>query len=135
MASSGAAVALPANAQVNARIERDLKERGDAALAAAGITPTQAVRSLWELAANNAKNPRKITDALFPQQAKDAAREMTSARVRKKELAQKGPQLFEHACGQLGIDLRDGVCEASGASLAELKEAACWERYGNWMVG
>lgn len=131
MASSGTTVALPANAQVNARIERSLKERGDAALAAAGITPTQAVRSLWELAANNAKTPRKIADALFPQRAEDNARKAASARARKRELAQRGPQLFESACRQLGLESCNDMREMS---LAELKEAAFQERYGNWMV-
>ena len=96
-----------------------------------GITPTQAVRSLWELSAQNAESPRKIADLLFPRQAKDDARNAASARERKRKLAQKGPQLFESACEQLRLSSREGAREAS---LAELKEAAFQERYGNWMV-
>lgn len=34
-------------AQMNTRISRSLKERGDAALEKAGMTPSQAVRKLW----------------------------------------------------------------------------------------
>ena len=35
-------------AQMNTRISRSLKERGDAALEKAGMTPSQAVRKLWD---------------------------------------------------------------------------------------
>ena len=41
-------------AQMNTRISRSLKERGDAALEKAGMTPSQAVRKLWDFA-----KPRK----------------------------------------------------------------------------
>lgn len=34
-------------AQINVRIDRGLKEEGDAALAEAGVSPTQVVRDLW----------------------------------------------------------------------------------------
>ncbi len=44
--------------QINARISRPLKERGDAALERAGYSPSQAIRKLWDFAANNAHNPR-----------------------------------------------------------------------------
>ena len=47
-------------AQINARINRTLKERGDAALEHAGYTPSQAIRNLWDFAARNAHNPRAI---------------------------------------------------------------------------
>ena len=43
----------------------------------------------------------------------------------------KTSQLFESACEQLRLSSREGAREAS---LAELKEAAFQERYGNWMV-
>ena len=48
----GPAEAAPAQrqSQVNARIDAKLKATGDAGLAAAGYTPTQAVRALWALA-------------------------------------------------------------------------------------
>ena len=49
------AEAAPAQrqSQVNARIDATLKATGDAGLAAAGYTPTQAVRALWALASRS----------------------------------------------------------------------------------
>ena len=38
-------------AQINVRIDRTLKEAGDAALASAGFSPSEAVRALWQKAA------------------------------------------------------------------------------------
>lgn len=52
------------SAQVNARLDADLKEAGDAGLAAAGYTPTQAVRALWTLASQHQADPRTIREAL-----------------------------------------------------------------------
>lgn len=46
--------------QMNTRIDRTLKREGDAALAAAGYTPSQAVRAIWELAVKLRKNPEKL---------------------------------------------------------------------------
>lgn len=56
----------PAQSQVNARIDADLKATGDAALAAAGLTPTQAVRMLWSLAVRYQGEPEKLRAALDP---------------------------------------------------------------------
>lgn len=42
-----AKIATSSVAQINVRIERTLKDEGDAALAEAGISPTQIVRDLW----------------------------------------------------------------------------------------
>lgn len=46
--------------RVNVRIDTDLKTAGDAALAAAGFTPTQAVRILWSLAVRYQDEPEKL---------------------------------------------------------------------------
>ena len=40
--------------QMNTRIDADLKRRGDEALKRAGFTPSQAIRALWEYAADKA---------------------------------------------------------------------------------
>lgn len=40
-------VASPRVAQINVRIDRSLKDEGDAVLAEAGISPTRIVRDLW----------------------------------------------------------------------------------------
>ena len=53
--------------QVNTRVDRTLKREGDAALAAAGYTPSQAVRANWELAVKLRKNPEKLRALLSGQ--------------------------------------------------------------------
>lgn len=53
--------------QMNTRIDRTLKREGDAALAAAGYTPSQAVRAIWELAVKLRKNPEKLRALLSEQ--------------------------------------------------------------------
>ena len=42
-----AKLATPPVAQINVRIERSLKDEGDAVLAEAGVSPSQIVRDLW----------------------------------------------------------------------------------------
>ena len=61
---------MPATAQINARIAVSCKASGDAGLAAAGLSPSQAIRALWELAGRNVETPEAITDALFPDRQK-----------------------------------------------------------------
>lgn len=46
--------------QMNVRLEDDLKRRGDAAFAAAGYTPTQVVRRIWERAVEMGDNPEAL---------------------------------------------------------------------------
>ncbi len=46
--------------QMNVGIDSSLKERGDAVLAGAGYTPTQAVRALWTIASGNKGNPSRL---------------------------------------------------------------------------
>ena len=43
--------------QMNVRLETNLKNQGDAALAHAGYSPSQAARKLWTLAAKLRHNP------------------------------------------------------------------------------
>ena len=52
-------------AQINVRLDADLKRSGDAALSRAGMTPSQAVRALWRLAASLADRPGALQDILF----------------------------------------------------------------------
>lgn len=53
-----------ATSQVNARIDSALKASGDAGLAAAGYTTTQAIRALWAFAARWAGVPEVISRVL-----------------------------------------------------------------------
>lgn len=50
--------------QMNVRIDEDLRVQGNLALQAAGYTPSQAVRKLWEFAARNRFEPEVIRGGL-----------------------------------------------------------------------
>ena len=55
-----------ASSQLNVRIDSDLKRAGDAVFTSIGLSPSQAVRALWELAANHKDEPERLRAALFP---------------------------------------------------------------------
>ena len=116
-----------ATAQINARIDPDLKTRGDAGLAAAGITPTQAIRALWELAAGRIDDPAAIEDALYPDRATARRALDADQRTEKVAVAQRGPSVVEEAMAQLGIDVV--AVDAPELSYDELKELAARERF------
>ena len=120
-----------ATAQINARISPELKSQGDAALAAAGITPTQAVRALWELAAQHAEEPEAIEQALFPARAGQTATQAAKERARRLAAAQRGPHIVEEALAAAGID--NAARDAATLPLNEFKELAYAERYGEQM--
>ena len=66
-------------AQINVRLDADLKRSGDAALSRAGMTPSQAVRALWQLAASLADRPGALEDILLPSRARAEQRERVRA--------------------------------------------------------
>ena len=119
-----AAVAL---AQVNARISPQLKASGDAALAAAGLTPTQAVRAVWELAVKYEDDPQGLRDLLLPDEKTEREAARAKERARKLALAKKGARLLEDFYKNVGIS---GLPGSSCASFEELKEQAFMDRYG-----
>lgn len=50
--------------QMNLRIDARVKERGDAALARVGYSPSQVVRTVWEFAAAHIHDSRAVKDFL-----------------------------------------------------------------------
>lgn len=108
-------------AQINARIDGDLKAAGDRALARAGYTTTGAIRALWERFASLADDPEKISEIIEPNEAKmDAA---STSHVRGK--ARDGADIFSDALGDLGIQVTAPEREPS---YDELRERALLER-------
>ena len=82
--------------QINARISRPLKERGDAALERAGYSPSQAIRKLWDFAANNAHNPRAI-QSMFGAEEESALRDAEEERARRREAIRKDMNIVADA--------------------------------------
>ena len=121
--------AMPATAQINARIAVSCKASGDAGLAAARLSPSQAIRALWELAGRNVDTPEAITDALFPDRQKQREADARAQRQEKSRLIAQGPNIVRNAY------VAGGITGAPNASLSfsELKEAAAMEQYGETM--
>ena len=93
----------PAQAQINVRLDRELKEAGDRELERMGITPSQAVRALWEKLAcggADAEAARK----LLAEQPKPA-QEMSAAQKRKLEVMEEIKQSWQDLADTLGLDL------------------------------
>ena len=110
--------------QINARINRTLKERGDAALERAGYTPSQAIRNLWDFAARNAHNPRAI-QALFGAANDVEERKAEKERARRREAAIKGANIVAEAYERYGIEPSDWT---KNASYEEMRDYALLER-------
>lgn len=116
-----------ATAQVNVRINPQLKSQGDEGLAAAGITPTQAVRAVWELAAQNKNTPDRLKAVLFPGQDEVDSDEVAAQKQYRSKLIEEGSLICEQAYKQIGLNKPYATTDLS---YAELKEAAYFEKYG-----
>lgn len=117
-------------AQMNTRIDRRLKERGDAALARAGFTPSQAVRALWEFAAEHEYEPEAIEQALSLNQSQDVKHD--------EEIAVKlqGLEDIQKACSELlkNIKQQTGMTSLPLETLPykELRDLAYERRIKEW---
>ena len=123
-----------ANAQINARIPAELKSRGDAGLARAGLTPTQAVRALWDLAASNVDKPEAVERSLFPDQVASADARARSARERRANAIAQGPSIVREAYEANGFSWMGAVDgPAADKTFDELLDQAYEECYGQMM--
>ena len=123
-----------ANAQINARIPAELKSRGDAGLARAGLTPTQAVRALWDLAANNVDKPEVLERTLFPEQVASSDARARSVRERRASAIAKGPSIVRAAYEANGFSWMSAAdSHAADKAFDELLDQAYEERYGQMM--
>lgn len=110
--------------QINVRIDSQLKAEGDSALAAAGITPTQAVRAVWTIAAKNAGTPKKLHATLFPTEAKTALLTKDEIKQKNAKIIEEGASICEQAYKKMGLK---HPYKTSQFSFKELKEAAYLE--------
>ena len=106
--------------QMNVRIDRQLKEAGDAVLAHIGMTPSQAVRALWEYLVVNGRMPSR-SEAAASSSDMAVTASMESRAVR-------GSHIVRDACLKYGIP----VPELSG-DYDDLYEEAMAERYPEWV--
>lgn len=111
-------------AQINARIDSNLKVSGDAALAKAGLTPTKAIRSMWGLFSSLADRPDKIRELVSGQQSESSSA-ACAERDRKLTLAREGSQIVARSLASRGISVSEGFDEPS---YDELREQVLLER-------
>ena len=57
---------MEATVQLNVRMSRELKKSGDEALALIGLSPTAAVRALWEKASRRGEDLEQVAQLLAP---------------------------------------------------------------------
>ena len=88
--------------QFNTRLERSLKQAGDAVLKRAGYTPSQAVRALWRKAAGCAENPQAIVSLLEDAPASVRPRAAAGDATRLEAL-RRGREEAERALGTMGF--------------------------------
>ena len=93
----------PAPAQINVRLDRELKEAGDRELERMGVTPSQAVRALWEKLARGGEDAEAVRKLLA--EPPEPAREMSAAQKRKLEVMEEIKQSWQDLADTLGLDL------------------------------
>lgn len=112
------------SAQINARIDAGLKASGDSALAKAGLTPTKAIRALWERFAELADRPEKIRELISRAPDEFAADEVIE-RDRKLALAREGATIVSQSLAARGMAVPEGF---EGLPYEEFREQTLIER-------
>ena len=110
---------VAAVSQVNARIDAELKEAGDAALAKAGLTPTKAIRGLWARFARLADCPEEIRE-LVSGRGDELPSEARAERDRKLALVREGSQIVAQSLASRGVDAPEVIEEIPYEELREL---------------
>ncbi len=119
-----------ATSQINARINSALKKNGDASLANAGFSPSQAIRALWELAERYADKPDTLRELLLPDEAK--ANELLEQKRRQHllQVAREGAGIVKNAYAEVGLEWPSAD---DAPSYDELKMLAYEDRYASEM--
>jgi len=106
--------------QMNVRIDRQLKEAGDTVLAHIGMTPSQAVRALWEYLVINERMPSKEGSAEIL--SDEANQRFVESR------AAQGSHIIRDSCLKYGIPIPDFSDDYD-----DLYEEAMADRYPEWV--
>lgn len=107
-----------AMAQLNVRIPRSLKERGDATLALVGYTPVGIIRLLWERLAEGGHAYERVASVLTGQ-AQSAEAPSVQSKL------QRSTSLFKEFGKELGFDISSFTPDPR--SVHEIIEDIEWE--------
>lgn len=114
-------------AQVNVRIDQQLKLAGDAVLGQMGITPTQLIRAVWSKVAGGAKACDQLIDTL----ASDSSANATSAHDQEESIAPTRSEWLEFRQQQLAQELGMDLSTFVPHSDEELDELMLAEYFAN----
>ena len=110
---------MPATiAQVNVRMNRELKERGDATLSLAGSSPVKIIRQLWECLALGGDAYERVMEVLCPAQDAGAVDDPHA-------IVARSASLFKSLGESFGGDL--STFEPDPRPASEILEEAEWE--------
>ncbi len=88
--------------QMNTRIDAELKEAGDAALARLGYTPSAAVRGLWRFVVDHQDDAAAVREVIEP----GAASAFSDEAARKAITISELRSLYAQTASELGISER-----------------------------
>ncbi|MCI2241925.1 type II toxin-antitoxin system RelB/DinJ family antitoxin [Adlercreutzia faecimuris] len=112
--------------QMNTRIDGAVKERGDRALAAAGLNPSQVVRAVWAFAARNEGRPQAMRDLMGELGESLPAPE-------KQTVAQEGWSIVGEGLARLGVPAPPRPASGDLEALYDgLRADALDERLAKW---
>ncbi len=89
-------------AQINARIDKDIKTNGDVAFAAIDCSPTQAIRALWGFASRNRQNKAALRDIIDTLEGKESIENCTMQAEERVKTAERGPCIIKNALREIG---------------------------------
>lgn len=91
----------PKSSQMNIRMQESIKERGEKAFAHIGLTPSEAVRKLWDFAARHENDPKALQGLIAELDEVDTPEE--AAQLSKLESLQEIDRMRENLYSELGI--------------------------------
>lgn len=91
----------PKSSQMNIRMQESIKERGEKAFAHIGLTPSEAVRKLWDFAARHENDPKALQGLIAELDEVDTPEE--AAQPSKLESLQEIDRMRENLYSELGI--------------------------------
>ena len=103
-------------------------------MAAAGLTPTQAVRALWSLASRLADKPEKLHETLFPEEHAERERALDDRTRRRLQLVREGAGIMNKALLAQGVT-PPAPHEHLDISYEELRQLAYREQFPHFDWG
>ena len=122
--------------QMNVRIDRALKASGDSVFSEVGLTPSEAVRRLWEFASRNRANWRAVAALMESLRDPGELQQEDDERAHRRADAEVWVEQFQepvrNCYAELGIDF-DSLPQMTLEEQDRLLEEAYDEKYAKWL--